>query len=187
MVATCGRLSGVLPAWPVTSRLPLRPTLSSGKAPPAASRRRRAGPRQEGSLSRSRSRAAGRSCSTISASGVSQWLLTQPVFRCSTGPPVEPSRNRSVIRAGAPHWGHGMVSDMSIPFLGSDNPAISSGAAAPMLPCQLTCLPQGWGRVGWAGSAAEHTVGVPRITIRRWTASGPSARRRGSAPVPSSA
>jgi hypothetical protein len=38
---------------------------------------------------------------------VSQWLFTQPVLRCSTGPSVEPSRNRAVIQAGVPHWGQG--------------------------------------------------------------------------------
>ena len=45
--------------------------------------------------------AAGSGCAlaTVSASGVGQWLLTQPICTCSTGPAVLSSRNRSVIRA----------------------------------------------------------------------------------------
>src|SRR5919199_209423 len=56
---------------------------------------------------------AGLAPSTISASGVSQWLFTQPVLRCSTGPAVPPSVNRSVMRAGAPHCGQAMGSSMT--------------------------------------------------------------------------
>jgi hypothetical protein len=47
---------------------------------------------------------SGCALATVSASGVSQWLLTQPTLRCSTGPAVLPSRNRSVIRADAPPY-----------------------------------------------------------------------------------
>ena len=49
----------------------------------------------------------GRAPATVSAGGVGQWLLTQPVFRCSSAPSVLSSRNRAVMRAGAPHWGRG--------------------------------------------------------------------------------
>src|SRR6266568_1275671 len=81
-----------------------------------------AAPDQLDTAARSRSRAAGRSRSTISASGVSRWLFTQPVLRCSTEPSVEPSRNRLVIQAGAPRWGQGMVSDIGVPFPGRTGP-----------------------------------------------------------------
>jgi hypothetical protein len=49
------------------------------------------------------------------------------------GPSVESSQNRSVIRAGAPHWGQGMVSGMvrSLPPRSSPSVAPSSATSLP--------------------------------------------------------
>jgi hypothetical protein len=56
-------------------------------------------------------------------------LFTQPVLRCSTGPSVEPSRNRAVIRAGAA-LGTGMVSGICVPFPGRTGPRSHVGLRA---------------------------------------------------------
>jgi hypothetical protein len=72
---------------------------------------------QQGTVSAIGGLGSGWALATASASGVSQWLLAQPILTCSTGPVVLPSQNRSVIWADEPHWGQGMVSRMQCVFL----------------------------------------------------------------------
>jgi hypothetical protein len=175
-----GRIGGSVAGWQ-PGRAAHHPCCLAPRWPcPPCPGPRSAGSGRVGGAARSRSRAAGRSRSTTSASGVSQWLFTQPVLRCSTEPSAEPSRNRLVIRAGAPHRGQGWGrASGSLSRVG--RPAIPDRAAAPSFPRWLPSPPQRSVVPQWASSVAGRMDEVPCVTIWPWTASWPSpetARQR---------
>jgi hypothetical protein len=96
--------------------------------------------------------------------GARQCLLMQPIVRCWMGPWVESSQACSMLWAGAPQWGVGMVSGMGCA------PTLPLGAVVD--PWRRLRYQRGCAVQGWASSAARHLTGVPRVTLAAVHAAG---------------
>ena len=97
------------------------------------------------------------------------------------GPSVESSQNRSVIWAGTPHWGQGMVSGMGALLTSRSSPSVA--------PWRQLRYQRGCALPGWASSAATHLICVSCVTVSQWVwpatqrpTCGSGVRRQGLEP-----